>query len=306
MDHFVKNAVTLCLIILLLPYVLTTFINGGLEFRPNQESEADKKKEISVKEEDGKLSKMAFEDYVMGITAYEMPITYEKEALRAQTIIARTSVQKMLDQNKNYTFDLKSGYFSTSDMESSWGYERFLSNYERLKEINESTKGKVMRYHGVCIEAAFHAVSSGKTRSGREALGSEDYPYLESVDSSVDIKAENYLQTVTLSYKKVGELCNVPPLTSLPEILETDSASYATKIKIGDKTVTGEEFRKRLGLDSASISITDLDGKIKIVTKGRGHGVGLSQYGANQMAKEGKGVEEILAYYYKNIEIVSE
>ena len=169
-----------------------------------------------------------------------------------------------------------------------------------------------MYYDGKPIHAAFHAVSAGKTRDAREALQREDEPYLAQADSAMDIPSPDFLKVVFMEkeefYSKLKEAC--PELEAAPEnilesvVVETrDSSGYATQVKIGEKTVAGEEFRGYLGLNSACFSLKEVENKVRIVTKGLGHGLGLSQYGANELAKEGKNYKEILKHYYKDISI---
>lgn len=308
MNHMIKNVGAVFVIILLLPYVITTFFSGGLEFQEQQDTDDKSTEEstmVAVQEEDS-VVRISLQDYLMGVIAADIPITYESETLKVQAVIIRTSVEKALQENTDQIFDASDGYLSLSEMEEYWGYDGFLENYEKLETAVKETEDEVMKYEGDYIEAAFHSISNGATRSGKEALQSEDYPYLTSVSCEDDKRAEDYLQSVTYSYEEFASLCGATDLTALPQIIQTDSASYALKIKAGNVTMTGEELRKKCNLASSSMIISEVDGQIKIVTKGVGHGVGLSQYEANAMAKQGKSYEEILTYFYKNIEITNE
>ncbi|OYP54634.1 hypothetical protein CG709_01645 [Lachnotalea glycerini] len=190
-------------------------------------------------------------------------------------------------------------------MEDYWGYDKFYEHYNRLQELVMDTKGIIIEYEGEPIEAAFHAVSVGSTRDGERALESDKYPYLKSVKSEEDIESEEYLTSVTVSFEQMSKLFN-QNVTVLPEILSCDELGYVEKVKINDQIINGEKFRKTLSLSSACIQMKLNSDEINITVKGKGHGLGLSQYGANIMAKKGKSYKDILNYYYQNISIVSE
>ena len=170
----------------------------------------------------------------------------------------------------------------------------------------------MLKYENQLIEAPFFSVSAGQTRSALEAFGQENRPYLSCVDSMCDITSEDYLKVSFFTPQEMVDACNSAyPEAALTtedtmaqlEILEKETSGYVKSIRIGTQTISGEDFRRILSLNSAYFSITPVDGSIRIVTRGLGHGVGLSTYGANELAKEGKTFEEILSYYYQNISI---
>ncbi len=190
-------------------------------------------------------------------------------------------------------------------MEEYWGYDKFYDNYNMLQAIVAETKGEVMEYKGEPIEAAFHAVSIGTTRDAKSTLNSDKYPYLQSVSSSKDVESEDYITSTMISFQKMSDLFQ-KNITALPQVLSSDDLGYVEKIKMNDEIMSGEQFRKILSLNSACLEMKlDSDG-VKVTVKGKGHGLGLSQYGANIMAKDGKKYKEILNYYYQNINIVNE
>ncbi|MCI9175706.1 MAG: SpoIID/LytB domain-containing protein [Lachnospiraceae bacterium] len=246
------------------------------------------------------------ESYLTGILAKQIPLDYQDEAIKAQAVIARTSLALALETEGQKLPDS----MAREEMLKLWGQEGFEKNFQRLEEAAKATKGEILLYDGKPIQPAFHAVSAGKTRSAKEALQREDEPYLAGADSEMDIPSPDFLKVVFLEQKefadKIKELC---PEISEENILESvtvpkrDSADYAVQVNIGEKTVTGEEFRNCLNLNSACFYLKEVEGKVRIVTKGLGHGLGLSQYGANELAKEGKTYREILQYYYKDSSI---
>lgn len=303
MKYYYKNILFLLATIVLLPYIITTIFDGGIQFANSEEDMNIR----SVMVKDNKVElELDMEQYIIGVLASSIPISYEKEAIKAQSVIARTSIVKKIGGRKTInTSELNLGYMNILEMEEHWGYDNFYDNYNKLKSIVEETKGEILEYEGEPIEAAYHAVSVGTTRSAKNALHSDDYPYLQSVESKQDIKAQEYLETYTITYKKMSELFGTN-VSSMPQILEADELGYAEKIKINDKVISGEQFKKTLSLASSCIDMKAGKDEVKITTLGKGHGLGLSQYGANEMAKDGKTYKEILKYYYQNITIVNE
>lgn len=303
MKHFYKNIIFLLATIVLLPYVITTIFEGGINFA-KEDPILDSKKVI-VNDNNVELE-LDMEQYIIGVLASSIPVTYEREAIKAQSVIARTSIVKKIGGRKSInTSELNLGYMNILQMEEYWGYDKFYDNYNKLQAIVADTKGEVMEYEGEPIEAAFHAVSIGTTRDAKSALNSDKYPYLQSVPCTKDVESEEYITNGTISFQKMSDLFQ-KNITALPQVLSSDELGYVEKIKINDEIMSGEKFRKILSLNSSCFEMKlDSDG-MKVTVKGKGHGLGLSQYGANIMAKEGKNYKEILDYYYQNINIVNE
>lgn len=234
------------------------------------------------------------EKKVIRLVSEEMPGSYETEALKAQAVIARTNL------------------YRDPDMEIKENEDNLKENLDRITFCVEDTRGEILTCKGKPIDAAYHAVSSKRTRNAAEVPGQEDKTYLASVDSSQDIKAEEYLTIVYMEKKEMaekleplleGEKVDPEKLPDSLKIRERDSAGYVTKIQYGEITLNGEAVRAALGLPSACFYFSQLEGRVRITVKGLGHGLGMSQYGANEMAKEGKDYREILNYYYQDIRI---
>jgi stage II sporulation protein D len=298
-----QNIVSLLFIILLLPYIITTLCKGGINFA--KEKKVEHKKTILVNDNHVQF-KLDIEQYVVGLVAAEIPINYNREAIKAQCVIARTNVVKKIGSRDTLnTSDLNLDYMNMVEMEQYWGYDKFFDHYNLLREMVMETKGEIIEYENQPIEAAFHEVSIGKTRSAKSAMKSDNYPYLLSVDSVKDIESEEYLKSTTVTYEKLRNQFKLEGRQE-PKVIKTDELGYVEQISVDGKIMSGEQFRKILSLPSACFEIrTDSKG-IKIISKGKGHGLGLSQYGANEMAKSGKNYKEILNYYYNNISIVNE
>lgn len=306
-----KKCRTICItlfIFLLLPYIITVLINGKAVHRNGDNSP------LYVKVESGEReTKVLWEDYLVGVVAKEIQPDYHMEMLKVQTILSRTNLYRKIEEKKNAVFSGE--YMTRGEMEKLWGKEKGEEIYKKLKKAVVETEGKAILYKKKLASASFHKLSNGKTRNGNEVLGGENYSYLKTKDCPKDIENKWQLQTLELTYKEVKEYCK-PFLTAVDkkeaakpftkedfEIKQTDSAGYVTKVRIGKHIYAGEEFRKALELPSSCFSFRDNNGIFKITTKGVGHGIGLSQHTANEMAKEGKSYEEILQYFFEGTEI---
>ena len=265
--------------IILLPYIITVFING-----PAVLTGAEVGEDYLFVEVDGKSREIPVEEYAIGILAREIPVTYEKEALEAQAVMLRTRMYKQItEEGKTSIFTDK--YFEEKEMKKQWGRVKYEEYRAALRDVWQSTEGQVLTYGDVLITTPFHHLSNGRTRSGNEVSGSEGYPYLQIRECPKDVEAIDQTQTMLI---EKGDY----------EVISTDSAGYVLQIREGERTITGEEFRQEKGLASACFALQEYEDKIRVTTQGNGHGIGLSQNMANEMAKEGKTHEEILAYFF--------
>lgn len=298
-----------------LPYIITLCLQGkegqsGIFQNIASEKTDAKQDEQEEKKADAEAmnqNELDIEKFLVGVVAAEMPLNYESEALKAQAVIARTNLKAAIEQEEELPESL-----SQEKLLDMWGEEGYLDNYQRLSKAVESTRGVVLKYEGNYIYAAFHAVSAGHTRDAREALDNDSMPWLAGTDSTRDIPSEEFLKVTFFEKNEFAEklkksfpeleINEENPLEGM-EITARDSGEYVTKITCNGMEWEGEEFRNALGLPSACLYMKEVEGKIRIVTKGLGHGLGMSQYGANVMAREGSSYEDILNYYFKNIEI---
>lgn len=295
-------------IIVILPYMVTVLINGK-SIRANGDNSP-----LYVKVQVGNVQKkVLWEEYFIGVLAKEIDVTYGDEALKAQAILTRTNLYRKIEENKDIVFP--GDYMTYPEMKNLWGETDAEKAYKRLKKITKETDDKAILYEGKLASASFHQLSNGSTRNGNEVLGGENYPYLKAKECPKDVEAGLQLQTLTLTYDEVKEYCQ-PFLAAVEkeeadraftfadfEIKSSDQAGYVTKIRIGNDVYPGEEFRNALKLPSSCFTLQEQDGDLKITTKGVGHGIGMSQYTANEMAKEGKTYEEILQYFFEGVEI---
>lgn len=301
----IKTFLAACVLILAAPYIITLLFQGS-----ETSMETGKTKLIAEEKELHKegsdKDKLNEEEYLAGIVAEQISLDSQPEAIKAQAVIARTSLVGALEQEEELPRSM-----SREEMLSLWGQEGFEQNYRVLEDALAATEGEILVWEDAPIEAAFHAVSAGKTRNANDALGL-DFPYLSSVDSGRDIPSHDYLKVIFMEKKDLADRLNeaypdaeltVEGVASELVVKERDAAEYVQEISVGKHTATGEEFRNCLNLNSACFFIKEVEGQIRIVTKGMGHGLGLSQYGANEMAKEGSGYIEILQHYYQGVEI---
>lgn len=264
---------------------------------------------------------LTLEEYLFGVVASEMPASFSVEALKAQAVSARTYAAKRLKEYGGkpcgrHGADLCSdsgccqAWRSRETLMEQWG-ENADFYAEKIEQAIEDTAGLVALYGGKPIDALYHSASGGQTESAEDVFGG-DVPYLVSVSSPGEEGAAHYADSFTYTPKAFAKALNkafpkaglkAGTLKAQVEILSRSEGGRVTELQLGDTTVTGREFRAALDLPSAAFTITFTEDEVRVDTKGFGHGVGMSQYGANAMAKEGADFEEILEHYYTGITI---
>ena len=283
--NFLLSIILICIV---LPVFITTFL-GRLEV----EDLLLERPENVVSEE------VLFPE----ILAKQINIHMPKEAIKAQSVIARTqllSAEKKGEQPPTG--------FTTTELQELWG-EQFEAYYEMLRDIILETAGETLQYQGEYIYAAYHQSSAGNTRSMNEYYEKSVMPYLVGSACHEDTTAEGYLNVFFWTKEEFAAFCkNVFPEETIVggadiNVLKRDSAGYALEVQVGQTICDGESFRKKLGLPSACFEIKLIDEDVRIVTMGQGHGFGLSQYMAGRLAESGKSYQEILQYFYKGVSI---
>lgn len=261
----------------------------------------------------GEIEQIPVEEYVAGALCAEMPATFHTEALKAQAVSAHTWAlycQQQADSTGQ-------AYDFSADPENWEGYVTEEQAKERFGDYFEEYWGKVSSAAQEVVQqilvdeqqqpivAAYHAISAGWTESAENVWGGE-LSYLTPVESSWDIHAQGYEQTVSFSSEEIaqllGALAQPPVLSEDPagwfQVMERSGSGYVTLVQVGDLALTGIELREALGLRSSDFDLDYQDGNFTFTTLGYGHGVGLSQYGADYLARQGKGYQEVLAHYY--------
>jgi stage II sporulation protein D len=317
MKKILVKTIIVCVLVLLLPFLLTLlFANQkGDNVIHNMNFEI-------YYEVNGSEEKLDFNKYLIGVVAANMPAGYQMEALKAQAVIARTyalyniSLLKEEDPGKKKfsTSDLGLYYIDLSSLEQFWGHDDYANYFTRIENAVHGTDNEILVYEDELILPVFFDTGSGYTRNASEAWG-VDIPYLTSVSSKQDVTSTSYL--------KITEF-TIPELITLLEryysditltednfftevsVEDRDSTGYVIKINLGNLSVSGEEFAKVVGLPSNHFYMEEYGNKIRIICNGSGHGIGLSQYGANAMADEGYTYQDILKHYYTGVRTIKQ
>ena len=252
------------------------------------------------------------EEYVVGVVAGEMPANFEEEALKAQSLTARTYIirQMMLAEpdaslkgaNVSDTVNHQV-YKDEEQLKEKWGLD-YKKNLGKIRKAVYETRGQIITYDGEPITASFFSTSNGYTENA-EDYWSNPLPYLKSVESPWDLESKEFLKKQTFTVEEFERKLGIRLQGSdMGKILSRTPGQRVEKVSIGGKEFTGREVREALGLRSTDFTWERKGNEIIVTTKGYGHGVGMSQYGANGMAKEGKTYEEIIKHYYQGVSIV--
>ena len=252
--------------ILFLPYVCTIVLNG-----------TDKALLLHSPE---------VEELVPLVLVAQLKGDYEDEAVKAQAVIARSEVYRRLEAGEN-----------EGEICGKIGFGKLLGMADKLQQYSvaaEATAGQVLTYNGELKLVPYHEVSNGKTRNGEEVFHSGEYAYLKSVDSSQDKESPDYVNSTYVAASQ---------LPAKLVIKKRDSAGYITALTADESWIEGETFRQGMHLASADFSVQKMGKMVRFLCKGKGHGLGFSQYGGNEMAKEGCRWEEILEAYFPEMEV---
>lgn len=310
-------AVFLSAVMLLLPLGVMTERSAVLVSAAANTEIPDAKKSISetflvCNNENGSITEMKAEDYIFGVVAAEMPALYEEEALKAQAIAAFTFACRRKAENEGKEYDITNDHttdqsFITEEAAcEKWG-EKADEYTNKIKTAINEVIGYMITYDNKPIVAVYHAISSGKTEDAKDIWG-EEYPYLKPVSSEGDKLAKDYITEVSFTADELKEkLASDIELSGdaanyFGEISRTDSG-VVKEISVCGKTLKGARIRTLLDLRSSNFEVKFNDEKFVFSVYGYGHGVGMSQNGANYMAKQGSDFKEILTHYYKGCKV---
>ena len=254
--------------------------------------------EITVYRSNGSVINLNMTDYLIGVVSSEMPASFNLEALKAQSVLARTYALKAKQTGKKLTDTVSTqSYIDIDQMKNKWG-NSFNTYYNKIKNAVENTNGEYLSYNGNYIEALYHSTNNGKTESSLDVFGNY-YPYLISVSSEYDKNASSYLRTISMPLDTVSNKLGLSLNNdSVISILSYTDGGNIKEININGNNFSGKKVRELLGLRSADFDISISDNNANITTRGYGHGVGMSQYGANGMANAGYSYKDILSHYY--------
>lgn len=258
---------------------------------------------VNVRRNNGNIEKFELEEYIIGVVGAEMPASFNKEALKAQSVVARTYALKSIKNNKQLTSDNSTQNFKdNNELKKMWG-SSYNTYYNKIKSAVLETKGLYLSYNNDYVDAVYHSTSNGNTEDAVYVWGNS-VPYLKSVSSEYDNTNKNYNSTITLTYNEISnKLKNSIDSNTKFNIISRTSGNRVKEMEINGITYSGVEFRKLLSLRSADFSIENNGANVVISTNGYGHGVGMSQYGANGMANNGSSYTDILLHYYTGVSI---
>jgi len=270
---------------------------------PIQETIPDTNIYVTIKRTDDSLLKLELEEYIIGVVGAEMPASFSPEALKAQAIIARTYALKSIENNIQLTDDSRTqNYLSNDELKTMWG-DTYNTYYPKIKNAVLNTKGIYLTYQGSIIEALYHSTSNGQTEDARYVWGNK-VPYLISVQSPYDTTNKTFEESKFISYEELSnKLGFIVTENTEFYIMGHTTSNRVENISINSTIYTGVKLRSLLELKSTDFTIDKKETGIIFTTKGWGHGVGLSQYGAYGMAKNGASYETILKHYYPGVTI---
>ncbi|MFD1708751.1 stage II sporulation protein D [Siminovitchia sediminis] len=259
-----------------------------------------------------KVEKLPLEEYVMGVVASEMPADFEEEALKAQALTARTYIVNHLLQSGEDDIPLDADvtdtinhqvYKNKEELKHLWDQD-FDWRMKKIEEAVKATEGEILTYDNKPITASFFSTSNGYTENA-EDYWNNPVPYLKSVESPWDTQSPKFIDQKVMSVQDFQEKLNVNIEKSgdLGTVTARTPGKKVAAVNIGGKTFSGREVREKLELKSTDFNWEKKGDTIVITTKGYGHGVGMSQYGANGMAKEGKKYKDIVSHYYQGVSI---
>lgn len=267
--------------------------------------------------ETGQVEEVNLENYLCNVVSAEMPADYELEALKAQAIVARTYTIYKIKNKKHDNADICDdstccqAWISKEDRLARWEESKRESNWQKIEQCVNETKGKIVTYQNEPINAFFHSNSGGTTEIPINVWGGSGYPYLQVVQTAGEEGYTQYSSEVTLSQQELLDKLK----TKYPDIqidfqnqedikiLEYTDSNRVKTVKFGNHNLSGVETRTLLGLRSTNFEIIRENENIKFSVKGYGHGVGMSQTGANTMAKQGSKAEDIINHFYIGVEI---
>ena len=255
----------------------------------------------------GEIEVIPLEEYVIGVVAGEMPISFEPEALKAQAVASRSYVMYQIARRQKKEYDVvdtvsNQVYIDMDTLKKKWK-NNYEENYQKVSQAVQNTAYQYIVYDDEVIDALFFSTSPGYTENSEDVFVSK-VPYLRSVSSSWDSISPVFQEVETFSKKEFLEKLNLPDAENITvKITDQTKTGRVNSITINEKKFTGSQVMSLLNLRSKCFTITPGNDTITVQTKGYGHGVGMSQYGAQGMAKEGYNYLDILKHYYTGVEI---
>ena len=300
-----KKIIFMTIVLIIIPFFVVNFYNYDMEYNEkiiNLKYISSLFVRVKRINKD-RIDNVMLEDYVVGVVAGEMPVSFDMEALKAQAVASRSYVLRKLNDNRDGSYDVvdttsNQVYFDLDDLKNNW-QDNYINYLNKVREAVNATAGEYLEYNGDVANTMFFSTSNGYTEDC-SVVFSSDVPYLRSVESNWDSSVNsnfNYVKEVSLKefYNMLGLTFN-NKLNII--ILKRSNSNRVISLKINGVDFSGSDVYNRLKIRSTDFNITQNGDKIIIKTKGFGHGVGMSQYGAYGMAKAGYNYKEILSHYY--------
>ena len=316
-------------------FLLIFFLLPALLTKRNVEAKAPKENKQNVNEVDntydyknygtikllhektGEVEEVSLDTYLCNVVSAEMPADFEFEALKAQAIVARTYTIYKIQNKKHENADICDSssccqaWISKEDRLNKWDEGVRESNWQKIEQAVNETKGKVITYEGKIINSFFHSNSGGKTEIPVNVWGGTGYPYLQVVETAGEEGYSQYQSEAVFSQEElISKLKTKYDDITIDfnndedlKILDYTDSGRVKTIKFGNHEISGTEARSLFGLRSTNFEVTKENGNIKFLVKGYGHGVGMSQTGADSLAKEAKNCEDIIKHFYVGVEI---
>ena len=322
MKKFIAVILIFIIICFMIPIIFTKKYNSTkTDVVAYEKNEYDYKQYNTIKllhTQTGEIEEINIDEYLYGVVSAEMPANFHEEALKAQSVVARTyTIYKIVNGSKHEGADICDSasccqaWISKEDRLSKWNEEECESNWQKIVSAVDSTKGKIITYEGKPINAFFHSNSGGTTETASNVWGGTNYPYLQTVETSGEDAYTQYSSTVTLTKeekeKKIQEYHNDIEINfendNEIQILENTQSGRVKTIKFGNIEMSGVEARTIFGLKSAKFTVKIENDNVIFEVAGYGHGVGMSQTGADSMAKLGNDYETIIKHYYTGVEV---
>ena len=337
-NKYIMYIMIFVLIIFVLPAFCTKKVVGksekGEKVEQNKEQYEETKQENAkhdyskygtiklLHKENGQIEELPIDEYLYGVVSAEMPANYQEEALKAQAVAARTYTIYQISNSKGKHGEADvcddstccQAWISKENRMQKWSEEVREKNWSKIVLAVNSTVGKIITYNNEAINAFFHSNSGGKTELASNVwIGGKDFPYLQSVETSGEDGYTQYSSEVIIQRKDLLEKLKQEYLeiqinfeeSESIKILDYTQSGRVRTVKFGNTEIAGIKVRSFLGLKSTNFSIKLEGDNIIFSVKGYGHGVGMSQTGADSMAKAGNSYEEILKHFYTGVEITT-
>ena len=310
MKTYLMLTAIICIILILFPFCCLSSEDGNNQSTPTESTNV-KEDTVSVfLVSSEKTADVETFNYLVGAVASEMPASYETEALKAQAVACYSYLLWVRENSDNAEYDITNdpsthqGYLTEEEMKAKWG-DKYESYKGKIEEAVSAVYGEYMTYDGEVILALFHAISPGKTQNSEDVWISP-LPYIKSKSAPGDSLSPDFDSEVTVPCQKIRNLFDIGDDVKDSELIDIFSLSdscFIKEITLGENTVSAGDVASKLSLRSPYFTAEYKEGNYIFKVKGYGHGLGMSQYSADYMARQGSNYEEILRHFYDGIKI---